>query len=333
MTVPTIRLNDGHTMPQIGLGAASLDDDRVAPAIVAAIEAGYRHIDTGYRYGNQRGVGAGIRASGVERGELFVTTKLDGEFQGDGRAVAGLDACLRQLGLDDVDLLLIHWPLPRRDRYVSTWKTFEALAAAGKARSIGVSNFKPAHPDRLLAEAAVRPAVNQIQLNPRITRPDQLAYGRARGIATVAWSPLGRGGDLLAEPTLATIGARYGRTPAQVALRWHVDLGVAAIPRSSDPDRLAENLDIFDFRLTAGEIAAITALDTGAERPLTREGRGGRPAGPGAGQWAAASAPHGSRARGQPADRWPPNAPWSAGRSWSAIRPPDNARTRGGRDR
>jgi 2,5-diketo-D-gluconate reductase A len=265
MTVPTILLNDGRAMPQLGLGTASLDDDRVAPAIVAAIEAGYRHVDTAYRYGNQRGVGQGIRDSGIERGELFVTTKLDGEFQGDGRAVAGLDECLRQLGLDYVDLLLIHWPLPQRDQYVATWKTFEEVAAAGKARSIGVSNFKPAHLDRLIAGAAIRPAVNQIQLNPRIARPEQLAYGRAHGIATVAWSPLGRGGELLAEPTLAAIGARYGKTPAQVVLRWHVELGVAAIPRSSHPARLAQNLDIFDFGLTADEIAAITALDTGAE--------------------------------------------------------------------
>jgi 2,5-diketo-D-gluconate reductase A len=265
MTVPTIRLNDGRVMPQLGLGTASLDDDRVAPAIVAALAAGYRQVDTAYRYGNQRGVGRGIRDSGIARGELFVTTKLDGEFQGDGRAVAGLDECLRQLGLDYVDLLLIHWPLPQRDQYVATWRTFEALAAAGKARSIGVSNFKPAHLDRLLAETAIRPAVNQIQINPRITRPDQVAYGRARGIATVAWSPLGRGGDLLAEPTLAAIGARHGKTPAQVVLRWHVERGVAAIPRSSNPERLAENLAIFDFGLTADEVAAITALDTGAE--------------------------------------------------------------------
>jgi 2,5-diketo-D-gluconate reductase A len=265
MTVPTIRLNDGRAMPQLGLGTASLDDDRVAPAIVTAIAAGYRHIDTAYRYGNQRGVGRGIRDSGIDREELFVTTKLDGEFQGDERAVAGLDECLRQLGLDYVDLLLIHWPLPQRDQYVSTWRTFEALAAAGKARSIGVSNFKPAHLDRLLAEGAIRPAVNQIQINPRITRTDQVAYGRAHGIATVAWSPLGRGGELLAEPTLAAIGARHGKTPAQVVLRWHVERGVAAIPRSSAPGRLAQNLDIFDFGLTADEVAAITALDTGAE--------------------------------------------------------------------
>src|SRR6185295_6603169 len=162
MIAPTLLLNDGSSIPQIGLSTWPLNDQEVAPAIVAAIAAGYRHIDTAYRYGNQRGVGQGIRDSGLARGELFVTTKLDGEFQGDGRAIAGLDACLRQLGLDYVDLLLIHWPLPQRDEYISTWKTFEKLAAAGTARSIGVSNFKPAHIDRLLAEATIRPVANQI---------------------------------------------------------------------------------------------------------------------------------------------------------------------------
>jgi 2,5-diketo-D-gluconate reductase A len=266
MTIPTLRLNDGHTMPQIGLGTASLNDDKVAPVIVTAIEAGYRHIDTAYRYGNQRGVGKGIRDSGIQREELFVTTKLDGEFQGNERAIAGLDECLRQLGLDYVDLLLIHWPLPQRNEYISTWKTFEKLVEAGKVRSIGVSNFKPAHLDRLFAEATIRPVANQIQLNPRITRPDHVAYDSAHNIVTVAWSPLGQGSDLLNEQTLATIAATYGKTPAQVVLRWDIDLGVVAIPRSSNPERLAQNIDIFDFTLTADEIAAISALDTGAEK-------------------------------------------------------------------
>jgi len=274
MTVPTLPLNDGHTMPQIGLGTASLNDDKVAPVIVSAIEAGYRHIDTAYRYGNQRGVGKGIRQSGIHRQELFVTTKLDGEFQGNERAIAGLDECLRQLGLDYVDLLLIHWPLPQRDQYISTWKTFEKLVDAGKVRSIGVSNFKPAHLDRLLAEATIRPAVNQIQLNPRITRPELVAYDRAHDIVTVAWSPLGQGSDLLSEQTLATIAAKYGKTPAQVVLRWDIELGVVAIPRSSNPERLAQNIDIFDFRLTADEVAAISALDSGVEKRVDSDTMG-----------------------------------------------------------
>jgi 2,5-diketo-D-gluconate reductase A len=274
MTIPTLRLNDGRAMPQIGLGTASLDDDQVAPVIVAAIEAGYRHIDTAYRYGNQRGVGRGIRASGVDRAALFVTTKLDGEFQGDDRAVAGLDQCLRQLGLDYVDLLLIHWPLPQRDQYLSTWKTFETLARSGKARSIGVSNFKPAHLDRLLAEAAIRPVANQIQLNPRIGRPDQRAYNRDHDIVTVAWSPLGRGGDLLTEPTLASIAARHGKNPGQVVLRWGIQLGIAVIPRSSNAERLAGNLDVFDFALTDDEVGAVSALDTGAEKRVDSDTQG-----------------------------------------------------------
>jgi 2,5-diketo-D-gluconate reductase A len=265
MTAPTLLLNDGNHIPQLGLGTWPLNDEQVAPVVVAAIEAGYRHIDTAYRYGNQRGVGQGIRDSGIRREELFVTTKLDGAFQGNDRALAGLDECLQHLELDYVDLLLIHWPLPQRDEYISTWKTFEQLVAAGKARSIGVSNFKPAHIERLLAEARIRPAVNQIQLNPRTTRPEQRAYDSAQGIVTVSWGPLRPGSDLLDDPTIAAIAAKYGKTPAQVVLRWHIELGLVAIPKSASPDRLAQNIDIFDFELTDAEVAALSALDTGAD--------------------------------------------------------------------
>ena len=265
MSAPTIRLNDGKTIPQIGFGTSPLNDRAVTPAVIAAIEAGYRHIDTAYRYNNERGVGQGIRESGIPREDLFVTTKLDGPFQGDDRAVGGLEESLRRLGMDYVDLLLIHWPLPQRDQYVSTWKTFEKLLAEGKTRSIGLSNFKPAHIERLLAETSVRPAANQIQLNPRITRPEQRAYDTEHGIVTEAYSPLGAGNDLLQEPALVTIAEKYGKTPAQVVLRWHMELGVVAIPRSANPRRIAENIDIFDFTLTADEVAAISALDTGEE--------------------------------------------------------------------
>jgi 2,5-diketo-D-gluconate reductase A len=274
VTIPTLQLSDGHTIPQVGLGTATLNDDEIAPVIVTAIEAGYRHIDTAYRYGNQRGVGKGIRDSGIPRKKVFVTTKLDGEFQGNDRAIAGLDECLRQLDLNYVDLLLIHWPLPQRDEYISTWKTFEKLVETGRVRSIGVSNFKPAHLDRLFAEATIRPTVNQIQLNPRITRPDQYAYNRAHDIVTVAWGPLGQGKELLNEPALKTIAATYGKTPAQVALRWLIELGIVAIPRSSNPERLRQNIDIFDFTLTAAEIAAISALDTGAEKRVDSDSTG-----------------------------------------------------------
>lgn len=274
MTIPTLRLNDGYTMPQVGLGTASLKDDTVAPVIVTAIEAGYRHIDTAYRYGNQVGVGKGVRASGIAREELFITSKLDGEFQGNDRALAGLDECLRQLDMDYVDLLLIHWPLPQRDEYISTWKTFEQLAATDKVRSIGVSNFKPAHLERLFAETTIRPVANQIQLSPYITRSDHVAYDRAHDIITVSWSPLGQGKGLLDDQTLATIAANYGKTPAQIVLRWNVELGLVAIPRSSNPARLAQNLDIFDFTLTADEIAAISALDTGTEKRVDSDTMG-----------------------------------------------------------
>ena len=266
MTIPSLPLNDGYAIPQIGLGTASLNDETVAAVLVTAIEVGYRHIDTAFRYGNQRGVGKGVRDSGIPREELFVTTKLDGEFQGQDRAIAGLDECLRQLDMDYVDLMLIHWPLPQRNEYVSTWKTFETLAKSGKVRSIGVSNFKPAHLERLFAETTIRPTANQIQLSPRITRPDHVDFDRAHNIITVAWSPLGQGKGLLEEPLLATIGAKYGKTPAQIVLRWNVELGIATVPRSSNPARLAQNLNVFDFSLTAAEIAAISALDTGAEK-------------------------------------------------------------------
>ena len=263
MSAPTIRLNDGKAIPQIGFGTSPLNDRDVAPAVMSAIEAGYRHIDTAYRYNNERGVGQGIRESSIPREDLFVTTKLDGPFQGDDRAMGGLEESLRRLGMEYVDLLLIHWPLPQRDQYVSTWKTFEKLVASGKTRSIGLSNFKPAHIERLLAETSVRPAVNQIQLNPRITRPEQRAYDTEQGIVTEAWSPLGAGNDLLQEPALVTIAEKYGKTPAQVVLRWHMELGVVAIPRSGNPRRIAENIDIFDFELSEQEMDTISGLDRG----------------------------------------------------------------------
>ena len=274
MSVPLIHLNNGNSIPQIGFGTSPLNDRDVVPAILAALEAGYRHIDTAYKYNNEKGVGQGIRDSGMAREDLFVTTKLDGLFQGDDRAIGGLEESLRRLGMEYVDLLLIHWPLPQRDQYVSTWKTFEKLLAAGKTRSIGLSNFKPAHIDRLLAETSIRPAVNQIQLNPRITRPEQRAYDSEKGIVTEAWSPLGAGNDLLQAPALVSIAKKYGKTPAQVVLRWHIELGVVAIPRSANPRRIAENIDIFDFSLTEDETAAVSALDTGEEPRVDSDSTG-----------------------------------------------------------
>lgn len=265
MTIPRIALNGGTTIPQIGLGTWPLDDAEVERAIIQATEIGYRHIDTAAKYGNEAGVGNGVRSSGVPREELFVTTKLDGTYQGDDRAIAGLDGSLVLLGLDYVDLLLIHWPLPGRDQYVSTWKTYEKLLASGRARAIGVSNFKPAHLDRLLAETDIVPAVNQIQLNPRVTRPAQRAYDAEHGIITESWSPLGPGTDLLSSPELVGIAQKYDKTPGQVVLRWHIELGLVAIPKSRNVSRMAQNIDIFDFELDADDLALIDTLSDGPD--------------------------------------------------------------------
>lgn len=263
MPVPNVTLNDGRQMPVLGLGTWPLDDAEAERVVADALAAGYRHVDTAVRYGNETGVGRALAASGLPRDDLFVTTKLDGKFQGDDRAVAGLEASLGRLGLAYVDLLLIHWPLPQRDLYVSTWRTFERLKANGLARSIGVSNFKPAHLRRLAAETSVVPAVNQIQLNPELARLDHREYHDQHGIVTVSYTPLGRGSTLLAEPALAEIAARHGVTPAQVVLRWHLQHDLVPIPKSSDPGRLRENLAVFGFALDAAEMAAVDALDTG----------------------------------------------------------------------
>jgi 2,5-diketo-D-gluconate reductase A len=258
--VPTITLNNGTTMPQLGLGTWPLDDEQVAEAVIAAAEAGFRHVDTAAKYGNERGVGNGVRDSGVAREDFFVTTKLDGPYQGDDKAIAGLDASLERLGLDYVDLLLIHWPLPARGLFVSTWRSYEKLLAEGKARAIGVSNFKPAHLEVLIAETSVVPAVNQVQLSPYIPRIAEREFDAAHGIVTESWSPLAPGTRLLDEPAVTAAAAAHGVTAGQVVLRWHTQSGLVAIPKSKTPSRLAENLDSFGFELTADEIAAIDAL-------------------------------------------------------------------------
>lgn len=260
-SVPSLPLNDGHSIPQIGLGTWPLNDEQVADAIVDAAELGYRHIDSALRYGNEAGVGDGIRRTGIAREEFFVTTKLDGEFQGDDRAVAGLAESLQRMEFEYVDLLLIHWPKPWEDQFVSTWQTFERLKADGLTRSIGVSNFKPAHLDRLAAEGLTVPAVNQIQLSPAIVRADHREYHEAHGIVTESWSPFGGGNSrLFDDPVLTTVGERYGKTPAQVMSRWHVQLGLVVIPKSNSRARMAENIDVFDFELTEQDLAEIATL-------------------------------------------------------------------------
>lgn len=264
-SIPALPLAGGGSIPQLGLGTWPLDDAEVEKAIVAAAEIGYRHVDTAVKYANEVGVGRGLARSGLAREDWFVTTKLDGTYQGDDRAVAGLDDSLARLGLDYVDLLLIHWPLPQRDQYVSTWETFTRLRDAGKARAIGVSNFTPAHIDRLIVETGVTPAVNQIQLSPAIPRREQRAYDSEHRIVTESWSPIGGTGDLLAEPVLARLADKHGRTPGQIVLRWHVQNGLVAIPKSRNPERMAENLSVFDFELDADDLSALDTLDEGPD--------------------------------------------------------------------
>jgi len=265
VSVPSLTLNDGHTIPQLGLGTWPLKDKEVAETIVTATGIGYRHIDTAAKYGNEKGVGEGIKRSGVPREELFVTTKLDGKHQGDDKALAGLEESLKKLKLDYVDLLLIHWPLPKLGKFTSTFRTFKKLQDAGLVRSIGVSNFKPKHLDTLIDGTGIVPAVNQIELDPTITRDEQRAYNEGRGIITESWSPLGAGGELLKLPALAAIADAHGKTPAQVVLRWHIQNGLVAIPKSSNVERLAANLDVFDFELTTADLSSIAGLSHGPD--------------------------------------------------------------------
>lgn len=259
--IPSLPLNDGTSIPQLGLGTYGLWEEEGSATMAAAIEAGYRHLDTAARYGNEEAVGEAIRRASVPREELFVTTKLDGEWQGDDLAVGGLRDSLSRLGLDYVDLLLIHWPLPARDQYVSTWQTFERLKAEGLTRSIGVSNFKAAHLDRLAAETGTVPAVNQIQLNPTVARVAERADHAARGIVTESYSPFGGdGASVLRDAAIIRVAERVGRTPGQVVAKWHVQQGLVAIPKSGNLERLRQNLEL-DFELSAEDLAEIATLD------------------------------------------------------------------------
>ncbi|HWK79765.1 MAG TPA: aldo/keto reductase [Thermomicrobiales bacterium] len=260
-SVPAVTLNNGVTIPQLGFGVFQIPADEAQQAVERAIAAGYRHIDTAAGYYNEAGVGAGVRASGVPREEIFVTTKVRNVDQGTERTLAAFEASNTALGLDYIDLLLIHWPVPSRDRYVETWKTLETLLARGSVRAIGVSNFLPEHLDRLLAETEIVPAVNQVELHPTFTNDAVVAATRAKGIAVEAYSPLGQGKDLSAS-AVTQLAEAYGKTPAQIVLRWHLQQGTIVIPKSVTPERIAENIDVFDFSLTDADIAAISALNT-----------------------------------------------------------------------
>jgi 2,5-diketo-D-gluconate reductase A len=261
--VPALTLNNGMEIPQLGLGTAGPGDDETRRRVRDALNLGYRLLDTAARYGNEVGVGQGIADSGIPREEVFVGTKLRGADHGYESTKRALDASLNRLGLDYVDLYLIHWPLPRLDKYVESWRAMEELLAEGKTRSIGVSNFLAEHLDRLAAGSSTVPAVNQIELHPQLPQHEQRADDARRGIVTQSWSPLARAGAVVDEPILATIGSRYGKTPVQVILRWHVQLGLVALPKSGNVDRLRQNLEVFDFELTDDDLAKIATLDTG----------------------------------------------------------------------
>jgi 2,5-diketo-D-gluconate reductase A len=263
MTVPTIDLNNGKTIPQLGFGVFQIEPDETKDATLTALEVGYRHIDTAQMYGNEKGVGEAVRESGIPREEIFVTSKLNNGFHAHDDALKAFDGTLEALGFDYVDLFLIHWPLPGIDvDFVETWKALEEIYATGKARSIGVSNFQPSHLRRLAQEADVVPAVNQIEVHPFLTQDDVRAANAEHGIATEAWSPIAQG-LVLDNPTITGIATDHGKTPAQVVLRWHVQRGDIVFPKSVTKERVEENFAIFDFELTDAEVAVISALDKG----------------------------------------------------------------------
>lgn len=263
--VPNIRLTNGAVrgteIPQFGFGVFQVPPDETARAVLNAFEAGYRHIDTAQMYRNEEGVGQAIAESGLPRDEVFVTTKLNNNGHGYDSAIKELEESLRKLRLDHVDLYLIHWPLPHADRYVETWKAFEKLLGDGKTRAIGVSNFQVTHLNRLASETETVPAVNQIELHPKLTQVELRKYHAAHAIATEAWSPIAKA-QVLKDPTLTGLAEKYAKTPAQVVLRWHLQLGNIVFPKTVNPDRMRENIDVFNFELSGEDMAAIEALNS-----------------------------------------------------------------------
>ena len=263
MSVPTIALNNGVEIPQLGFGVFQIDPDETKDATLQAFEVGYRHIDTAQMYGNEKGVGEAIAESGIARDEIFVTSKLNNGFHAHDDALKAFDGTLEKLGLDQIDLFLIHWPLPGIDvDFVETWKAFEEIYASGRARSIGVSNFQPKHVRRLTQETDVVPAVNQIEVHPFLVQDELRAVNAEHNIATEAWSPIAQG-LVLDNPVIGGIATEHGKTPAQVVLRWHVQRGDIVFPKSVTRSRVEDNFDIFDFELSDSEIGFITALDKG----------------------------------------------------------------------
>jgi diketogulonate reductase-like aldo/keto reductase len=261
--IPMLDLNDGHHAPQFGFGVWQIDDAAASDAVATAIQAGYRSIDTAAIYGNERGVGQGIVRAGVPREEIFLTTKLWNSDQGFDATLRAFDESLKKLGTDYVDLYLIHWPTPAKQRYVDTWKAFMRLREEGRVRSIGVSNFQPAHIERLIAETDAIPAVNQVELHPDFAQRELVAFHARHGIVSEAWSPLGQGGELLGNAVLRKLAGKHGKSVAQIVLRWHIQRGHMVIPKSQTPSRIRENIAIFDFALDDADMAAIAALDAG----------------------------------------------------------------------
>jgi 2,5-diketo-D-gluconate reductase A len=260
--VPTIDLADGVTIPQFGLGVFQVPPEQTTENVIHGLEAGYRHIDTAEAYGNEAEVGQAIHASGLDRSELFVTTKCFNSHHGYDKATKALKDSLGRLEMDHVDLYLIHWPVPSQDLYVETWQAFIDAQKAGLARSIGVSNFQPDHLRRIVDETGVTPSVNQIELHPYLQQPGLRRDHAERGIVTEAWSPIAQGA-VLDDPAITAIAEAHGKTPAQVVLRWHIQLGNVVFPKSVTVERIRENIDIFDFELSGDEMDAIEALDRG----------------------------------------------------------------------
>jgi 2,5-diketo-D-gluconate reductase A len=264
--VPNITLNDGNTIPQLGFGVFQIESGDTTEAVSEALQVGYRHIDTAEMYGNEKEVGEAIRASGLGRGDIYVTSKLNNSFHEPQDAREAFDRTLSDLGFDYVDLFLIHWPLPTRYNgdFVSTWQTLEEFKRDGRARSIGVSNFQIDHLEQLAAETDTVPAVNQIEVHPYFTNDAVREYGQEHGIATEAWSPIAQGG-VLEDSTITQIADKVGKTPAQVVLRWHIQLGHIIFPKSVTPSRMQENFELFDFELESGDMDAISGLDRGED--------------------------------------------------------------------
>ena len=262
--IPSIELNNGTSIPQLGFGVFQIDPSETKEATLAALEVGYRHIDTAEMYGNEKEVGEAVRASGIDREEVFVTSKLNNSFHAYDDALAAFDQTLKDLDIGYLDLFLVHWPLPTVGDFVETWKAMEKMYEGGKVRAIGVSNFQPSHLRRIHGETSVTPAVNQIEVHPYLTNDEVRAFDAEHGIATEAWSPIAQG-KVLDDPTIVRIAANLGRTPAQVTLRWHLQRGDIVFPKSSTPERMAENAALFDFELDDQAMESISALDRGED--------------------------------------------------------------------